>query len=156
MVLDGGTAIAAHLSHRTSRDLDFFFDDPDIDLASLPEALTALRPTAVTDAAGSKGTGPRASRLVTMAVRSRRDKDQRWRDVLTVGWFAIPLTTALLIGLRQPILTGRYLLVALPGLFLLAGAGLAGIPWRRLRVVAALAVVAITASGLPGARASAH
>jgi len=51
MVLYGGTAIAAHLSHRTSRDLDFFFDDPDVDLGWLREALAALRPTAVTDQA---------------------------------------------------------------------------------------------------------
>ncbi len=51
MILYDGTAIAAHLSHRTSRDLDFFFDDPDVDLASLREALTTLRPTAVTDQA---------------------------------------------------------------------------------------------------------
>lgn len=48
MVLYGGTAIAAHLHHRVSRDLDFFFDDPAVDLRELRARMEALRTTAVT------------------------------------------------------------------------------------------------------------
>lgn len=48
MTLFGGTAIAAHLHHRLSRDLDFFFDDPTFDLDALKAQLESLRPTAVT------------------------------------------------------------------------------------------------------------
>ena len=47
MVLYGGTALAAHLHHRVSRDLDFFFDDPDVDLSALRAQLESLRPLAV-------------------------------------------------------------------------------------------------------------
>ncbi|MFP5253736.1 MAG: nucleotidyl transferase AbiEii/AbiGii toxin family protein [Actinomycetes bacterium] len=48
MVLYGGTAIAVHLRHRVSRDLDFFFDDDTVDLQALRERLSSFRPTAVT------------------------------------------------------------------------------------------------------------
>lgn len=47
MVLYGGTAITAHLHHRVSRDLDFFFDDPGVDLQKLAADLDGLRPLAV-------------------------------------------------------------------------------------------------------------
>lgn len=47
MVLYGGTALAAHLHHRVSRDLDFFFDDPDVDLSALRVQLESIRPLAV-------------------------------------------------------------------------------------------------------------
>jgi hypothetical protein len=80
MVLHGGTAIAAHLSHRTSRDLDFFFDDPDIDLASLPEALTALRPTAVTDQAEhtlNAVFGQTKVQFLSMAGQATVDRDTK-------------------------------------------------------------------------------
>jgi hypothetical protein len=48
MVLYGGTAIAVHLHHRVSRDLDFFFDDPGVDLAELRASVARVRPTKVT------------------------------------------------------------------------------------------------------------
>jgi hypothetical protein len=37
--LAGGTALAVHLGHRQSRDLDFFYSDPGLDLDSLARAL---------------------------------------------------------------------------------------------------------------------
>lgn len=45
--LGGGTALAAHLHHRTSRDLDFFFHEP-VDLDGVAAALQAVGPFAVT------------------------------------------------------------------------------------------------------------
>lgn len=46
--LGGGTAIAVHLRHRPSRDLDFFFHDASVDLDRLLERLQADSPFAVT------------------------------------------------------------------------------------------------------------
>src|SRR5215831_18163882 len=40
--LGGGTAIAVHLAHRVSRDLDFFFHHESIDLDELASRLTAV------------------------------------------------------------------------------------------------------------------
>lgn len=48
VVLYGGTAIAAHLHHRVSRDLDFFYTDTTLDLNRLRDELAQLRPLAVT------------------------------------------------------------------------------------------------------------
>jgi hypothetical protein len=47
--LGGGTAIAVHLAHRVSRDLDFFFHNDSIDLDKLTSRLTAVGPFAVTE-----------------------------------------------------------------------------------------------------------
>jgi len=47
--LSGGTAIAVHLAHRISRDLDFFFHHESIDLDKLPRRLMAVGPFAVTE-----------------------------------------------------------------------------------------------------------
>jgi hypothetical protein len=48
--LGGGTAIAVHLRHRASRDLDFFIHRP-LDLDTLTDRLRAQGPFAVTDRA---------------------------------------------------------------------------------------------------------
>ena len=47
--LGGGTAIAVHLGHRVSRDLDFFFHHHSIDLDDLASRLSAIGPFAVTE-----------------------------------------------------------------------------------------------------------
>jgi len=47
--LGGGTAIAVHLMHRVSRDLDFFFHHGSVDLHELSKRLTAAGPFAVTE-----------------------------------------------------------------------------------------------------------
>ena len=47
--LGGGTAIAVHLAHRVSRDLDFFFHHESIDLDALASRLAAAGPFAVTE-----------------------------------------------------------------------------------------------------------
>jgi hypothetical protein len=49
--LGGGTALAVHLRHRQSRDLDFFFDDPALDLIVLAGHLRDLGRFAVTSRA---------------------------------------------------------------------------------------------------------
>ncbi len=49
--LAGGTALAVHLRHRQSRDLDFFYNDPDLDLAELEQRLSGLGSFAVSSRA---------------------------------------------------------------------------------------------------------
>jgi nucleotidyltransferase AbiEii toxin of type IV toxin-antitoxin system len=45
--LGGGTAIAVHLAHRVSRDLDFFFHRNSVDLDELTKKLSAAGPFAI-------------------------------------------------------------------------------------------------------------
>jgi hypothetical protein len=47
--LGGGTAIAVHLAHRMSRDLDFFFHHGSVDLDELAKNLSSAGPFAVTE-----------------------------------------------------------------------------------------------------------
>ncbi len=49
--LAGGTALAVHLRHRQSRDLDFFYNDPDLDLTTLEQRLSRLGSFAVSSRA---------------------------------------------------------------------------------------------------------
>ncbi len=49
LYLAGGTALAVHLGHRVSRDLDFFYHGGAVDLDALQNALSAAGPFAVTD-----------------------------------------------------------------------------------------------------------
>ena len=49
--LGGGTAIAVHLAHRASRDLDFFFHHDSGDLDELADKLSAAGPFAITERA---------------------------------------------------------------------------------------------------------
>jgi predicted nucleotidyltransferase component of viral defense system len=49
--LGGGTAVAVHLGHRVSRDLDFFFHNDSVDLDRLAECLSAAGPFAITERA---------------------------------------------------------------------------------------------------------
>ncbi len=46
-VLVGGTALAVHLHHRQSRDLDFFYKDPGLDLTALERELSRIGTFAV-------------------------------------------------------------------------------------------------------------
>ena len=49
--LGGGTAIAVHLAHRMSRDLDFFFHHNSVDLDELTNELSTAGPFAITERA---------------------------------------------------------------------------------------------------------
>lgn len=50
LYLGGGTALAVHIAHRVSRDLDFFYHEGSVDLAVLADALATAGPFAVTQA----------------------------------------------------------------------------------------------------------
>ena len=49
LYLGGGTGVAVHLRHRTSRDLDFFFHQSAVDLKRLAEQVGYVGPFAVTE-----------------------------------------------------------------------------------------------------------
>lgn len=49
LYLGGGTGVAIHLSHRESRDLDFFYHHDSVDLDSLAEQLGETGPFAITE-----------------------------------------------------------------------------------------------------------
>jgi len=51
LYLAGGTALAVHLQHRVSRDLDFFYHDHAIGLTELEESLASTGPFAITSRA---------------------------------------------------------------------------------------------------------
>ena len=51
LYLAGGTALAVHLQHRVSRDLDFFYHAHAVDLTELEESLASTGPFAVTSRA---------------------------------------------------------------------------------------------------------
>ncbi len=51
LYLGGGTAVAVHLKHRRSRDLDFFFHHDEVDLERLVDEVDAAGPFAVTGTA---------------------------------------------------------------------------------------------------------
>ena len=74
--LGGGTAIAVHLEHRTSRDLDFFFHHRSVDLDELVMRLSAAGPFAVTERAPGTLNGvfsaTRVQFLHANEVRSQR------------------------------------------------------------------------------------
>jgi Nucleotidyl transferase AbiEii toxin, Type IV TA system len=48
LYLGGGTAVAVHLRHRESADLDFFYHDSSVELDELAEQLSSLGPFAIT------------------------------------------------------------------------------------------------------------
>lgn len=61
--LAGGTALAVHLHHRQSRDLDFFYTDQDLDLTALAEQLSLV---------GSFAVGNRAPGTLSGVFRQAR------------------------------------------------------------------------------------
>jgi hypothetical protein len=73
--LGGGTALAVHLGHRESRDLDFFFADVDLDALEL--ALAARGELAVTRrAAGTLNCQFAGARLQFLRATGQRDLEE--------------------------------------------------------------------------------
>lgn len=84
--LAGGTALAVHLGHRQSRDLDFFFSDADLDLDSLEGALTTCGNLAVIRrATGTLTCQFDGAKLQFLHAAGQRDLDQ----ALTIQGIAV-------------------------------------------------------------------
>jgi hypothetical protein len=83
--LGGGTAIAVHLRHRQSRDLDFFYHEP-IDLDELQERLRSRGPFAVTlQAAGTLNGLLGTTRLQFLQVGLERPERRLEPTTLVAG-----------------------------------------------------------------------
>ncbi len=73
----------------------------------------------------------------------------RWSVLFLLTWFALPVLGAFLFSiLVQPVFSTRYLIVAVPPLALLAGAGLAAVRPVALRVAALLLLLALAGRAL--------
>jgi mannosyltransferase len=77
--------------------------------------------------------------------RRGRGRADGWPFALVLAWLLFPLLGSFVVSFWKPMFVERYLLVALPALALLAGAGLAWIGQRRIRLAAATALVALSA-----------
>ena len=76
-------------------------------------------------------------------ARSLREPD-RWRTGFVAAWLAVPVLLAFVVSWVQPVFVSYYLIVTLPALALLAGAGLARLPGRAAGVAALAAVAALS------------
>lgn len=75
--LAGGTALAVHLRHRQSRDLDFFYMDPRLDLDALQLRLSELGPFAVSSRAPGTLNGIlRSAKLQFLDAHDQIDLDK--------------------------------------------------------------------------------
>lgn len=84
--LAGGTALAVHLGHRQSRDLDFFFSDASLDLDSLERTLSPCGNLAVIRrASGTLTCQLDGAKLQFLHAAGQRDLDQ----ALTIQGIAV-------------------------------------------------------------------
>ncbi|MEA3309082.1 MAG: glycosyltransferase family 39 protein [Chloroflexota bacterium] len=71
----------------------------------------------------------------------------KWRyGLLLTGWLTLPLLVIWAISLRAPIFTDRYLIWTAPAYYFLAGAGLAFLSQRQVRVMTLLALFLVSAA----------
>ena len=84
---------------------------------------------------------------VVSAARGR-DEWTRWRHVYIVLIGLGPFLATLLLSLAIPMFVSRYLIVMLPGLTLLAIAGISALPWRAVRITIAVVVVTMATRGI--------
>jgi mannosyltransferase len=81
--------------------------------------------------------------------RSHGPSVATWHCLLVICWFVIPVAIILAITILKPVFLARYLIVAQPGLVLMAAAGIASL--ERVRLMAPLAAV-IAGLGFGGIR----
>ncbi len=77
----------------------------------------------------------------------RGRSDRTWTTALVLLWLVLPIASAFLISYLKPLFVARYLMVALPALFLAAGAVVSALP-RWGSGIAALALVAVALQGV--------
>lgn len=74
--------------------------------------------------------------------------ERRWETALVVCWAVLPPLVAWAVSFQKPVFLDRYLLVSLPAVALLAGAGVARLPAWPLRGALLAALLAFQAQGL--------
>jgi mannosyltransferase len=74
---------------------------------------------------------------------------QRWQAGFLAAWLIVPVILDFAISkLGHPLFVTYYLIVVLPALLLLAGVGVARLPWRASAAVAIVLLVALSAVGI--------
>jgi 4-amino-4-deoxy-L-arabinose transferase-like glycosyltransferase len=89
--------------------------------------------------------------IVAMAgvVRRAPWSERAWRRILVASWLVVPVAlTFVATVLAKPLLVGRYLIVVVPALALVAAIGVFAIPWRSLSTLAMAALLAGSGFGL--------
>jgi len=76
--------------------------------------------------------------------------EEKWRVRLLLCWLLVPIAALILISLFKPLFIGRFLLMSVPALVLLAGVGIQGLSRHGLRSRWAAALVLLVALGLSG------
>lgn len=86
---------------------------------------------------------------VVVAARALGERTTRWRYVLVTAWAALPVALSLALSLAgKPMFVSKYLIVALPGIVILAALAVAALRRTALVVVAAALLVALSGLGL--------
>ena len=85
LYLGGGTGVAVHLRHRTSRDLDFFFHRNAVDLERLAEQLGAAGPFAVTETSPGTLRGLFGATKLEFLHADEAAPQKRLEEPITVG-----------------------------------------------------------------------
>jgi len=86
-----------------------------------------------------------AGGAVVAAIRTGRKRGPlRWATAFTLCWLAVPIGATVLVSVAQPFLISRYLIVVVPPLAILVGAGAAQLR-PRWAAVAGLGLVALAA-----------
>jgi mannosyltransferase len=97
---------------------------------------------------GYVGASCLALRAAWRGSHTDRIRTEWWPYVLVFSWLLFPTVGSFLLSFWKPMFIERYLLVALPALAMLAGAGLAAIGARRIRFAAVAALVALSIAHL--------
>lgn len=85
LYLGGGTALAVHIAHRVSRDLDFFYHEGAVDLASLADTLATAGPFVVTQAAPGTLNGLFSQTKLQFLHADEVEPQRRLEPTRTVG-----------------------------------------------------------------------
>jgi mannosyltransferase len=87
--------------------------------------------------------------LGTVAALGRlRQGRVGWSAALAVALGLVPIVVEVAISIRRPMLEPRYLMMALPGLAVCGGMGIAAIPWRKVRGLSLALFVALAVPAL--------
>jgi len=89
LYLGGGTALAVHLAHRVSRDLDFFYHEHAVDLDALAEMLATTGPFVVTHAEAGTLNGLFSHTKLQFLHADEVEPQRRLESTRTVGGIAV-------------------------------------------------------------------
>lgn len=89
LYLGGGTALAVHIAHRVSRDLDFFYHEHAVDLGALAETLPTSGPFVVTHAEAGTLNGLFSQTKLAFLHADEVEPQHRLEPTRAVGGIAV-------------------------------------------------------------------